>query len=101
MLESITKLKAPQKANVLCFNITCPIYNTWDILGFPITKELLFDSTMAAELSTIPVSMGGDADNTRLVELDQQGYGVLGSMGVTCMLMMDYGSGGDSVEGDG
>ena len=70
MLESITKLKVPQKANVLCSNITCSVCNTWNILGFPITKELSFDLMMVAELSTILVSVGGNPDNAGLVELD-------------------------------
>ena len=78
MLELITKPKVPQKANVLCFNITCSVCDTWDILDFPITKELSFDSTMAAESLTILVSMGGDADDARLINRamvyqDQQG----------------------------
>ena len=81
MLESITKPKVPQKENVLCFNITCSVCNTWDILGFPITKELLFDLMMAAESLTILVSVGGDADNTGLIDRpmvyqDQQGQHV-------------------------
>ena len=38
--------------------------------------ELLLGSTMVAELLTMPVSMGGDADEARLVELDRQGDGV-------------------------
>ena len=32
--------------------------------------ELLLGSTMVAELLTMPVSMGGNADEARLVELD-------------------------------
>ena len=40
--------------------------------------ELLLGSAMVAELSTMPVSMDGDADEARLVKLDRQGDGVSG-----------------------
>ena len=43
--------------------------------------ELLLGSTMVAELSTMPVSTGGNADEARLVELDRQGDSVSGVNG--------------------
>lgn len=43
--------------------------------------ELLLGSAMVAELSTMPVSMGGDADEARLVKLDRQGDSVSGVNG--------------------
>ena len=38
--------------------------------------ELLLGSMMVAESSTMPVGVGGDADEAGLVESDQQGDGV-------------------------
>ena len=40
--------------------------------------ELLLGSTMVAESSTMPVGMGGNADEAGLVESDQQGDGMSG-----------------------
>ena len=70
-------MEGAAKANIFCFNTACSIC---DSLGFFINKpgELSLGSTMAAESSTIPVGVGGDADDAGLVESDRQGDGVSG-----------------------
>ena len=59
--------------------------------------ELLLGSAMVAELSTMPVSMGGDADEARLVELNRQGDGVSGVNGSEMYAVMSLASWYDSI----
>ena len=51
-------------------------------------------STIATLSSTIPVGVGGNADEAGLVESDQDGDGVSGVDGVRCTPIADFGGGG-------
>lgn len=68
------------KANIFCFRIACSVCSICATLGFFIARpgELSLGSTMAAESSTMPVGVGGDAEDAGLVESDRQGDGVSG-----------------------
>ena len=57
------------KANIICFGIATSICNSW---GFFIDKpgELSLGPVIAVESLTVPVGVGGNTDDTGLVESD-------------------------------
>ena len=50
---------------------------------------------------TIPMGVGGNADEARLVKSNQDGDGMLGVDGVRCTPIVDFGGGGGSGEAMG
>ena len=70
------QIEGAAKANVFCLRIAASICDSCDCL---INKRgELLGSVMATKSSTMPVGVGGDADDTGLVESDRQSEGVSG-----------------------